>query len=64
VRLAFREGAADFDYPTKDSLMAAVQILARKSQQWGTPPEIAEHHKAQIERVLKILADQASCFDA
>ena len=55
VRLAFREAAADFDDPTKGSLMAAVQILARKSQQWGTPPDIVERHKAQIERVLQIL---------
>ena len=55
VRLAFREAAADFDQPTKASLIAAVQILARKSKQWGTPPDIVEHHKAQIERVLQSL---------
>ena len=55
VRLAFREAAADFDNPTKGGLMAAVQILARKSQHWGTPPDIVEHHKAQIERVLEML---------
>jgi hypothetical protein len=55
VRLAFREAAADFDRPTKHSLMAVVQILARKSQHWGTPADIVEHHKAQIRRVLQIL---------
>ena len=55
VRLAFREATADFDQPTKPGLMAAVTILARKSQHWGTPPDIVEHHKAQIERVLQIL---------
>jgi len=55
VRLAFREAAADFDRPTKHSLMAVVQILARKSQHWGTPADIVEHHKAQIGRVLQIL---------
>jgi len=55
VRLAFREATADFDHPTKSGLMAAVTILACKSQHWGTPPEIVEHHKAQIERVLQIL---------
>ena len=60
VRLAFRDAAADFDYPTKVSLMAAVQILARKSQQWGTPPDIVEHHRAQIERVLQILPGEES----
>ncbi len=55
VRLAFRESLGDFDQPTKDSLTAAVQILARKSQQWGTPSNIVQRHKAQIERILKIL---------
>jgi hypothetical protein len=55
VRLACREAAADFDHPTKHGLMAAVQILARKSQHWGTPADIVEHHKGQIERVLQIL---------
>ena len=55
VRLAFREAAGDFDHPNKGGLMAAVEILARKSQQWGTPPDIVQHHKAQIERVLKAL---------
>ena len=55
VRLAFREAAADFDDPSKGGLMAAVQILARKSKQWGTPPDIVEYHKAHIERVLEVL---------
>jgi hypothetical protein len=55
VRLAFREAGGDFELPTKGSLMAAVQILARKSQHWGTPPEIVEHHKVQIERLLQVL---------
>ena len=60
VRLAFREAAADFDYPTKGGLMAVVEILARKSQHWGTPPDIVERHKAQIERVLQILSREES----
>jgi hypothetical protein len=55
VRLAFRDAGGDFDQPTKDGLMAVVQILARKSQQWGTPQNIVEHHKNQIERVLQAL---------
>ena len=55
VRLAFRETAGDFDHPTKAGLMAVVQTLARKSTQWGTPPEIVEHHKNQIGSVLQAL---------
>lgn len=46
VRLAFRETSGDFDHPTKGSLLAAVRILAHKSQQWGTPPDIVDHHQA------------------
>ena len=55
VRLAFREAAGDFDHPTKGGLIAAVEILAHKSQQWGTPPDIVQHHKTQISRVLQAL---------
>jgi hypothetical protein len=55
VRLAFREANGDFDHPTKGSLLAAVRILAHKSQQWGTPPDIVDHHKTQIARLLQVL---------
>ncbi len=55
VRVTFREAGADFDHPTKDSLMAVVQILARKSKSWGTPPDIVEHHQNQIGSVLQAL---------
>jgi len=53
VRLAFRKATGDFDHPTKGSLLAAVRILAHKSQQWGTPRDIVDHHKAQIEESCK-----------
>ena len=55
VRLAFRETAGDFDQPTKSTLVGAVEVLARKSQQWGTPSNIVQYHKGQIERVLQSL---------
>jgi hypothetical protein len=53
VRLAFREAAPDFDRLTKHSLMAVVQILARKSQPWGTPADIVEHTKPRSEGFCK-----------
>jgi hypothetical protein len=32
--------------------MKLVQSLAEKSQSWGTPQDIIEHHKGQIMRVF------------
>lgn len=55
IRLAFKEAGEDFDKPTKDSLMKVVEVLARKAASWGTPKDIIEHHKEQIQRVLKVL---------
>jgi hypothetical protein len=37
--------------------MKVVELLARKSGSWGTPPEIIEHHKKQIARVLQSLSN-------
>lgn len=56
VRLAFRECQEDFDHPTHAGLMKVVHVLAKKSGSWGTPPEIIEHHKQQIARVLQSLS--------
>jgi hypothetical protein len=55
VRLAFRESQQDYNNPTPEGLMKVVQLLAMKSSGWGTPPEIIEHHKQQIMRVLQAL---------
>jgi len=52
IRLAFRETGNDYDQPTKQSLFEVVQVLARKSATWKTPPEIVNHHKEQIGKVL------------
>ncbi len=55
VRLAFKEADGDFDKPTKESLMNVVGVLAKKSASWGTPEDIIEHHKKQIQKVLERL---------
>lgn len=55
VRLAFRETNQDYENPTREGLVKVVDLLARKSNAWGTPAEIIEHHKEQISRVLRHL---------
>jgi hypothetical protein len=55
VRLAFREARQDYDNPTREGLVKVVEVLARKSNSWGTPSDIIEHHKQQITRVLQHL---------
>ena len=58
VRLAFRETEQDYSNPTPEGLVKVVELLARKSGSWGTPPEIIEHHKKQIARVLQSLVSK------
>jgi len=60
VRLAFREAHEDYENPSPAGLKRVVQVLARKSAAWGTPPEIIEHHKRQIAWVLECLASGVS----
>ncbi len=57
IKSAFKEAGGDYDNPTQKSLTAVVQILAGKSSAWGTPDEIIEHHKGQIQMVLSLLEE-------
>jgi hypothetical protein len=52
VRAAFRKTGGDYDDPTKQSIMKAIDALAVTSASWGTPRHIVEHHYAEIEKVL------------
>ncbi|MFN3396024.1 MAG: hypothetical protein ACK4Z9_04435 [Thermodesulfovibrionales bacterium] len=55
IRLAFKEVGEDFDKPTRESLLKVVDVLARKAASWGTPKDIIDHHKEQIQMVLRVL---------
>lgn len=55
VKLAFTEAGENFDKPTKESLLKVVGVLARKAASWGTPGDIIEHHKVQIQKVIENL---------
>jgi hypothetical protein len=60
VRFAFQAAHADFEHPTKGMLMAVVQVLAAKATLLGTPPDVIEHHRAQLGRLFKALPDDAA----
>lgn len=55
VRLAFRSSGGDFEAPTRDSLMAAVEKLAAKAAGMGTPADIIDHHRGQLAKVFGVL---------
>jgi hypothetical protein len=56
VRLAFAKTGGDFNNPTKDSLMAAVESLSRTVATWGTPPEVVEQNSSQVMIMMRRLA--------
>lgn len=57
IKLTFADVGADFEKPTKGSLMKVVQALAEKCAAWGTPAEIIDHHREQIAKVFQRLPD-------
>lgn len=56
VRLAFRATHGDFNLPTRDALMLAVERLATQAAAMGTPPDIIEHHRSQLGRVFAAIS--------
>lgn len=55
IKMAFNKMAGDFEKPTKDSLLLVVAYLARQAASWGTPPDIIQHHKTQLQKVISSL---------
>ena len=56
VKLAFGESGGDFEHPSLESLQAAIAVLARKAEAWGTPPDIIRHHSQQVKRMFERMA--------
>ena len=52
VKHAFRETNGNYDDPTKEDIMRAVDALAKSAQSWGTPADIIDHHITQISEIL------------
>jgi len=55
IKMTFDETGGDFDNPTKEQLMNVVMNIAGKSKAWGTPQDIIDHHKQQIEKIISLL---------
>ena len=55
IKMVFKETGHDFDNPTAQGLFAVVESLGRKASSWGTPDDIINHHKEQIQKVLQAL---------
>jgi hypothetical protein len=56
IKLAFKETGHSYEKPTRRALEDVVEMLANKAQSWGTPDDIIEHHKGEIQRLFAALA--------
>lgn len=57
VRFAFRGVKADFENPTRQTLLDVVSKLADRAAAMGTPVDIVSHHKDQMVQVFAALKD-------
>ena len=55
IKMAFDEVGGDFEYPTRESLSNVVVVVVKMSTLFGTPKNIVEHHKGQMQRLIKAL---------
>jgi hypothetical protein len=55
VKTAMKDTGGDFNSPTKEILQTVVPLLAKKASAWGTPADIVERHKEQIQNMLERL---------
>lgn len=55
IRTALSKVGADWDCPTKAQLQEAAEVLAKRAGSWGTPPDIIDHHREEIDKVLSLL---------
>lgn len=57
IRAALAQVGGSWDEPTREDLMAAAQVLARRARSWGTPDDLIEAHQAEFGRVLERLKE-------
>lgn len=57
IRMAFKEVGEDFSNPTKIALTKVIERLSEKAKSWGTPQDIIDHHRKEIQRVIDHLKE-------
>jgi len=57
VRGGFEQVGEDFEHPSKTSIVEVMTALARKARSWGTPNDIIEHHKQEMENVIALIQE-------
>lgn len=55
LQMAFAETGGNFDRPDRESLSRVVEFLARRAKAWGTPPDIIEYHRGQMDLIFSRL---------
>jgi hypothetical protein len=57
VRAGFEQVGEDFEHPTKQGIIETMTVLGRKARSWGTPNDIIEHHKQEMENVIALIEE-------
>ncbi|OGW25074.1 MAG: hypothetical protein A2X59_00320 [Nitrospirae bacterium GWC2_42_7] len=55
IKLVFKEVGGDYETPTKEALVKSMEVLGRRASSWGTPQDIIEYHKGQMQKVVGLL---------
>ena len=55
IKMVFKEIGGDYEKPSKESLIRAMEVLGRRAASWGTPQDIIEYHKVQMQKVVGLL---------
>lgn len=55
IKMVFKEVGGDYETPTKEALVKSMDVLGRRSSSWGTPLDIIDYHKEQMQRVVALL---------
>ncbi len=54
IRMTFKSQGADYDNPKKSDCEKVLAALYRKARAMGTPQDIADHHVAQLKKLVKM----------
>ncbi|MCK5512317.1 MAG: hypothetical protein KAI96_05885 [Thermodesulfovibrionia bacterium] len=62
VKIAFDTVGGNFEHPTKESLSNVAVVIAKMSTLFGTPKNVIEFHKGQMQRLIKALHFTGNSF--